>query len=153
MRKANVEVATLQRRARARRGKYGAVRTGAFASKLESRTNDELCAALTGRNPALATQLGVQAGDTLTTQHRISFACGTYHLVDFAIWRDGALVAFVESKGAPLPTWRIKMKMLRHEFPHFHAKYFVAYGNQYRLIGDGIPSKRERRSKKKGKAA
>lgn len=153
MRAADREVTTLVRKARRRRGKYGAQRTNGFASKLESRTNDELCAALTGRNPALATLLGVQAGDTLTTQHRISFACGTYHLVDFAIWRDGVLVALVESKGAPLPTWRIKMKLLKHEHPAHYAKYFVAYGNQYRLIGDGIPSKRERRSKKKGKAA
>lgn len=149
MRKANIDVAKLVNKAkRRRRGKFGAVRTGVFASKLESRTHDELCAVVTGRNPSLAAMLGVIPGDTITKQHRISFACGAYHLVDFAIWRRGVLVAVVEAKGAALPTWRLKMKLLKHEQPGLYEIYHVAYGNQYRWIGDGIPTKRERRSKK-----
>jgi hypothetical protein len=115
-----------------KRNKFRARPTNGFASRLESRVNDELCAAL-------------EDGETLLKQVRITFACGAYHLCDFAIERDGKIVRYVEAKGRALSVWKLKMRLLKLEHPDIYSIYHVHWGDRMAWIGE--KAKRKKRKK------
>ena len=102
---------------RRKRNKFRAQPTNGFASRLESDVADKL-----------ARELG--AGESLITQVPIQFACGAKYIVDFGIVNDatGEIVRYVEAKGQPLPVWRLKMRLLKYEFPLIYSRLTVIYG-------------------------
>jgi hypothetical protein len=98
---------------RRRRSKFGAVRTNGYASRFESRVADELRASL-------------RPYETLAEQVPIKFACGAKYIADFAIAdANGEIVRWVEAKGFVTPVWRLKLRLLRHEFPDIAARLTI----------------------------
>ena len=88
-----------------RKSKWSAIkREDGFASKFEAKVFRDLTAALL-------------PGETLITQVPIKFACGAKLVLDFAVVVDGKIVRYVESKGMETSIWRLKLRMLKHEFP------------------------------------
>lgn len=96
-----------------RRGKYRAIKTGHYASRFEAKVADDLRAALL-------------PGETLAEQIPIRFACGARYVCDFAIAdANGEIVRWVEAKGFATPVWRLKLRMLKHEWPDIAAKLTI----------------------------
>lgn len=98
---------------RKRRSKFGAIKTNGYASRFESRVADEMRATL-------------RPGETLAEQVSIRFACGARYVCDFAIAdANGEIVRWVEAKGFVTPVWRLKLRLLRHEFPDIAARLTI----------------------------
>ena len=90
------------------RNKFGAIRTGGYASRFE--------ASVAAQQRALLSD-----GETLIEQVPIKFACGAKYVCDFAVVKDGRIVRYIEAKGLPTAVWRLKLRMLKHEYPEIHA--------------------------------
>ena len=98
---------------RRRGGKFRAIKTGDYASKLEAR----VAADLEG-------ELG--EGETLATQVPIRFACGAKYICDFAVAdANGEIVRWIEAKGVEMPVWRLKLRLLKHEHPGIYSRLEV----------------------------
>ena len=97
-----------------RRGKYRAIKTNGYASRLEAACAKKLRDAL-------------QPGETLIEQVPIKYACGAKYLCDFAIVEDatGEIVRWVEAKGVETAVWRLKLRMLRHEHPGIYERLTI----------------------------
>ena len=113
-----------------KRAKYRAKPTNGYASKLESRVADML-------------RQNLMPGEVLTEQVAITFACGAKYVCDFAVMRGTELVRLVEAKGIETPVWRLKLRMLKHEWPELYEVLWVATRDRYLLA-----SERGRRTKK-----
>lgn len=100
-----------------KRNKFRAVRTNGYSSKFESKVAGEL------------ERYCVDNGFTLHEQHKIKFACGAAYICDFVVCSSstGAIVSFVEAKGKETPVWRLKLRMLKHEFPDIHENLTIVF--------------------------
>lgn len=97
---------------RRRRGKYGAVKLDGYASRFE--------AMVAAQQRAL---LG--DGETLVEQIPIKFACGAKYVCDFAVVKEGQIVRYIEAKGFPTPVWRLKLRLLKHEYPDIYSRLTI----------------------------
>lgn len=66
-------------------------------------------------------------GEELAEQIPIVFACGAKYICDFAVVNSatGEIVKWIEAKGFPTPVWRLKLRLLRHEYPDIYARLTV----------------------------
>ena len=98
---------------RRRRGKYGAIKTGKYASRFEAKVAGDLRAALA-------------PGETLGEQIPIRFACGAKYICDFVIAdANGEIVRYVEAKGFATTVWKLKLRLLRYEHPDIASKLTI----------------------------
>ena len=97
------------------RNKYRAVRTNGYASKFEARVASEVHA------------LAASRGYVVEEQVAIKFACGTKYLCDFVMTTSHASRWYIEAKGKETPVWRLKLRMLKHEYPEIYEKMVIVY--------------------------
>lgn len=119
---------------RKRRAKYGAIRTNGYASRFESRVADELRASL-------------RPGETLAEQVPIKFSCGARYVCDFAIADEsGEIVRWVEAKGVETSTWRLKLRLLKHEYPDIFEKLDIVKSDRSVKCAARRKAKRSRKA-------
>lgn len=101
------------------KNKYKAVRTNGYASKFEARVAAEVQA------------WAVTAGFAVIEQHPIKFACGARYVCDFVASRGNSRF-YIEAKGKETPVWKLKLRMLKHEFPEIFDKLIVVFNRNKR---------------------
>lgn len=95
--------------------KYGAVRTGHYASKREA----DYAAELELRKRALN-------GDVLDWLEQVPIKLpGTKYVVDFLVFHRDGSVSLVEVKGVETPVWKAKMRALAELRPELFKRLVV----------------------------
>lgn len=118
------------------RNKFGAKETRGYASKLEADVADWIARYL-------------EDGEELLEQVPITFACGAKYVCDFAITANGEIIKYVEAKGAETSVWKLKMRLLKHEFPEIAAiTTVVKRGKGRRLEERRLVEKPKRKRRK-----
>jgi Protein of unknown function (DUF1064) len=101
---------------RRRPGKYRAVRTNGYASKLEARCAERLGIRRDAINGDIAYFL---------EQVPIRFSSGVKYVCDFLVFmRDGSH-RYIEAKGVETAAWKIKLRLLKDEFPQIAERLEV----------------------------
>jgi hypothetical protein len=101
------------------RNKFNATKVHGFASRLEAKVWAALVDTL-------------QPGQSLICQHTITFQSGIRLVLDFAVFDAAGSTQWYEAKGQELPTWRLKLKLLKHEYPTVYEALTVVYGSRGR---------------------